>query len=302
MTDFNRIDLNLLRVFQTILEERSLTRAGQRLGLTQPAISYALGRLRILFDDPLFARSPNGMVPTPTAEQLSIPVGRAIASIREALRHGERFDPATSIREFRMSMSDIGEQVFLPPLCAGLQKIAPHVRLEVSQVPVVDAAEHLRLGQLDFAIGNLPALKAATQHRLLFHEAYVCMTRNRGGIPAHRLSCEKFLAMTHVAVASSESSHRMIDDSLRAAGLHRRIGLRVPHFTVIPQILQRTDWMVTLPRRVARLFNESKQFAIYPLPVAIPEVEVTIHWHETFDSDEGNRWLREFIFTTLGED
>ncbi|HEV3105542.1 MAG TPA: LysR family transcriptional regulator [Trinickia sp.] len=299
MTDFNNVDLNLLRVFQAILEERSLTRAGQRLGLSQPAISYALGRLRVLFDDPLFVRSTEGMLPTPTAQQLALPLNRAIASIREALRHGEAFDAATSTREFRLSMSDIGEQVFLPPVCEKLQRIAPWVRLEAGQVPMSEVEEKLRLGQLDFAIGNLPALKPFTHHALLFHEAYVCMTRKRRGLPPRRMSRETFLEMGHVAVASSESSHRTIDDSLRAEGLNRRIALRVPHFTVIPQILQRTDWMVTLPQRVARFFNESGSFAIYPMPVEIPEVEVTVHWHETFDNDDGNRWFRELVIATL---
>jgi DNA-binding transcriptional LysR family regulator len=301
MADFNVVDLNLLRVFQAILEERSLTRAGQRLGLSQPAISYALGRLRSLFDDPLFVRTTDGMLPTPTAEQLAVPVGRAIASIREALRHGEQFDPQTSSRAFRLSMSDIGEQVFLPPICEKLQRVAPLVRLEAGQVPVADVEENLRLGQLDFAIGNLPTLKLTTNCAVLFHEAYVCMTRKRPGLPARQLSKQKFLEQSHVAVVSSESSHRTIDDSLRASGLHRRIALRVPHFTVIPQILQRTDWMVTLPYRVAKLFNESGQFLIYPLPVEIPEVEVTVHWHDTFDKDEGSRWFRELIIETLRE-
>ncbi|AKJ66992.1 LysR family transcriptional regulator [Pandoraea thiooxydans] len=299
MADFNKIDLNLLRVFQAILEERSLTHAGYRLGLSQPAISYALGRLRTLFDDPLFVRIPNGMAPTPTAEQLAQPVGRALAAVREALRHAEHFDAGSSTRTFRLSMSDIGEQVFLPPLCEKLQQVAPFLQLEAEQIPVTKVEEALRLGQLDFAVGNLPALKSVTRYALLFHEAYVCMTRKRAGLPQRSLSAQRFLELSHIAVSSSESSHRTIDDSLRAAGLHRRIALRVPHFTVIPQILQRTDWMVTLPRRVARHFNEHRQFAVYPLPVAIPEVEVTVHWHESFDNDDGNRWLREQIIDTL---
>ncbi|GAB3628839.1 LysR family transcriptional regulator [Pandoraea terrae] len=298
MTDFNAVDLNLLRVFQAILEERSLTRAGQRLNLSQPAISYALGRLRNLFDDPLFVRTSDGMLPTPTAEQLALPLGRAIASIREALRHGESFDPALSAREFRLSMSDIGEQVFLPPVCETLQHAGPGVRLEAWQVPVADVEGNLRLGQLDFAIGNLPALKPVTRYALLFHEAYVCMTRKRPGLP-RKLSRDDFLGMRHIAVSSSESSHRSIDDSLRAAGLHRRVALRVPHFTVVPQILQRTEWMVTLPYRVAKFFNETRQFVVYPLPEAIPEVEVTLHWHETFDNDDGNRWFRQLLIDTL---
>lgn len=294
------MDLNLLRVFQAILEERSLTRAGQRLHLSQPAISAALARMRVLFDDPLFVRTSDGMLPTPTAEQLAQPLGQAIASIRQALRYGEQFDAASSQREFRLSMSDIGEQVFLPPLCETLQRASPNVRVQARQVPITEVEENLRLGQLDFAIGNLPTLKPVTNYAPLFQEEYVCMTRKRDGLPK-RLSREAFLNMQHIAVASSESSHRSIHDSLRAEGLHRRVALNVPHFTVVPQILARTDWMVLLPRRVANQFNEAEQFAIYPTPAPIPEVEVTVHWDATFDNDAGNRWFRQLIIDTLRE-
>jgi DNA-binding transcriptional LysR family regulator len=299
MTDFHKVDLNLLRVFQVILEERSLTRAGQRLGLSQPAVSYALGRLRALFDDPLFIRTPDGMLPTPRAEQLAAPLGNAIASIRETLRHRERFDPATSSREFRLSMSDVGEQTFLPPICEKLQQVAPLMRIAAERVPLPEIEEKLRLGQLDFAIGNMSALKPVTNSALLFREEYACMTRKRPGLPVRKLSQQRFMEFLHVAVASSDSSHVEIDESLRARGLHRRIALRVPHFTVIPQILQRTDWMVTLPRGVARVFNESEQFQIYPLPVELPHIASTVYWHSTFDNDEGNRWFRQLLVETL---
>ncbi|WP_206996585.1 LysR family transcriptional regulator [Trinickia mobilis] len=299
MADFNKVDLNLLRVFQAVLEEKSLTRAGQRLGLSQPAISYALGRLRALFDDPLFVRTPEGMAPTSAAERLADPVGRAIAAAREALRHGEPFDPATSSREFRLSMSDIGEQVFLPAICEKLQQLAPQVRIAAEPVPLTGVEEKLRLGQLDFAIGNLPALKPITKYASLFNEEYACMTRKRPGLPARRITRERFQDMLHVAVASTDSSHLLIDETLRASGLYRRVALRVPHFTVVPQILQRTDWMVTLPRGVAEIFNESGQFLIYPLPVEIAHFESTIHWHDLYDGDEGNRWFREFVIQTV---
>ncbi|CAB3787464.1 PCP degradation transcriptional activation protein [Paraburkholderia ultramafica] len=299
MTDFDKVDLNLLRVFLVIIEERSLTRAGQQLGLSQPAVSYALGRLRALFDDPLFIRTPEGMLPTPKAEQLAAPLGSAIASIRDTLGHSERFDPATSSREFRLSMSDIGAQVFLPLICEKLQRVAPLVRIAAEQVPLPVIEERLRLGQLDFAIGNMSALKLVTNSALLFHEEYACMTRKRPGLPARRLSKQKFLELSHVTVVSSDSSHVQIDDSLRARGIHRRIALRVPHFTVIPPILLRTDWMVTLPRGVARVLNENGQFLIYPVPVELPHIASTVYWHATFDSDEGNRWFREMLVETL---
>lgn len=300
--NFHSIDLNLLRVFQVILEERSLTRAAQRLHLSQPTISYSLGRLRSLFDDPLFVRTPDGMLPTATAERLAVPLSNAIASIREALRQSEEFDPATSTREFRLAMSDIGEHVFLPRICEKLQCVAPEVRLAAEQVPLREVEEKLRLGQIDLAIGNLPSLMPVTNHALLFRDEFVCMTRRRDGLPVRKLSRQKFLEFLHVSVTTSDSSHLAIDDILRTQGLHRRIALRVPHFTVVPQILQRTNWMVTLHKGAALMFNETGQFSIYPMPAEIPDIESTVHWHRNFDNDEGIRWFRELVIETLHRD
>ncbi|WP_347556473.1 LysR family transcriptional regulator [Robbsia sp. KACC 23696] len=298
-TDLLRVDLNLLRVFHVILEERSLTRAGQRLGLTQPAVSYALGRLRALFEDPLFVRMPSGMAPTPAAERLALPLRRAMAAIGETLRDAEPFDPASSTREFRLTLSDVGEQVFLPPVCEKLQQRAPHVRVAADPVPIAEIETKLRLGQLDFAIGNLPELKRVTRHAVLFHEEWACMTRKRPGLPNGTLSAAQFLALQHIAVSSTDSSHLAIDHALRDRDLQRRIAMRVQHFTVIPQILLRTDWMVTVPRGVAEVFNAAGQFAIYPLPVALPAFASMVHWHEVYEHDAGHHWFRSLLIETL---
>lgn len=292
-------DLNLLRVFHAIAEECSLTLAGNRLGLSQPAVSYALGRLRAMFNDPLFVRSGNTMQPTSAALELREPVRRAMSAIQEALRHGERFDPARSTRTFHMTMSDIGEMVFLPPLCERLRAVAPHVRLEVSQLPQGQIEEALRSGRLDLAIGYLPTLKPATQWRTLFHDAYVCMTRKHPGPARRALTVAEYTAMAHVFVASADSGHRLLEDFLREHDIQRSIALQLPQFSVVPQILQRTDWAVTLPRRAAHSLNSGRHFSTFELPVAIPEVEVTVHWHADFEQSEANLWLRTLLIDTL---
>jgi DNA-binding transcriptional LysR family regulator len=298
-TDLLRVDLNLLRVFHVILDERSLTRAGQRLGLTQPAVSYALGRLRALFDDPLFVRTPTGMMPTPTAERLAAPLGRAMAALRDTLHDTDAFDPLTSTREFRLTLSDVGEQVFLPLVCEQLQQRAPHVTLSADPVPLAEIETRLRLGQLDFAIGNLGTLQRVTRHAALFKDEWACMTRKRRGLPTRTISRAQFLDMQHIAVASSDNSHFAIDGALRDRNLHRRIAMRVQHFTVVPQILLRTEWMVTVPRGVASIFNASDAFAVYPLPVALPVFESMVHWHEVYEHDAGHRWFRTLLTDTL---
>jgi DNA-binding transcriptional LysR family regulator len=179
---------------------------------------------------------------------------------------------------------------------------APHARLHVEQVPSAAIEEALRTGQLDFAIGNLPILKASTSHALLFKESYVCLTRKRGNLPAHKkLEVGEFLALSHVLIQSAESSHHQLEDSFRANGIHRKIALDLPHFSVLPHILARSDLAVTLPLRLARLFNAGEQFTIYELPLDIPEVEVTLHWHQDFENDEGHRWLRQVITSLLQE-
>ncbi|MFL9926892.1 LysR family transcriptional regulator [Herbaspirillum lusitanum] len=302
MATFNNMDLNLLRVFQAIADERSLTLAGNRLHLSQPAVSYALGRLRVIFDDPLFIRTKEGMQPTPTAVELAKPISRALQAVQDALRYTERFEPASSTRVFRASMTDVAEMVFLPPVCEQLNELAPSTRLHVEQVSPAHIEEALRTGQLDFAIGNLPALKPLTHYELLFRETYVCMTRRREGLPERRhLELEEFLSMSHVLVQSAESSHHQVENSFRTLGIHRKIGLDIPHFSVLPRILARSDLAATLPLRIAKLFQSEGhgEFAVYQLPVDIPSVDVTLHWHEDFDKDAGNAWLRQLIIDLL---
>lgn len=296
MTSLDHVDLNLLRVFQAIVDERSLTKAGERLALSQPAISYSLARLRTLFDDPLFIRTRSGMQPTPIALELAGIVGRALDTVREALRYAESFDPETSTRTFRLSLSDAGEMAYLPAICEALHERAPRVKLSVEPLPVEEMEDALRSSRLDFAIGNLPLLMARTRHQLLFEETYVCMTRKRRGLPAgSALSLDHFLQASHVQVRSVEHSHHALDDALRAQGVGRNIVLQLPHFVALPSVLAVTDLFATLPRRLAGILNRSDVFRIYTLPVSIPQATVTMHWHEHFHEDEGIAWMRDLM-------
>lgn len=299
--DVFEIDLNLLRVFHAIAEEGTLTQAGVRLGLSQPAVSYALGRLRTMFDDPLFVRTNNTMRPTSTALELLDPVRRLMSSAQEALRHAERFTPLQSTRTFHIAMSDIGEVMFLPPICERLGEIAPNIALEVGQLPVEGIEDALRNGRLDLAIGNLPALKHTTRHAPLFHEDYVCMTACRDDSASGPLAMDEYLALRHVSVISKEHGHHLIEDFLRQNRIHRKIAMQLPHFSAVPDVLLRTGWAVTLPRRAAQFFNAAGRFSIRELPLAVPEVEVTLHWHEDFEDSDANRWLRGQLIALLAE-
>jgi DNA-binding transcriptional LysR family regulator len=296
MTSIDHVDLNLLRVFNAIIEERSLTRAGHRLALSQPAISYSLSRLRTLFDDPLFIRTRVGMQPTPIALELATLIGQALDTVREALRYAERFDPAVSTRTFRVSLSDAGELAYLPPICEALYRLAPRVRLRIDPLPVERIEEALRTSRLDFAIGNLPALTARTRHQLLFDETYVCMTRKRRGLPrGPAISLAEFIGAMHVRIQSVEHSHHALEDAFRSQGVGRNTALELPHFVAVPSVLGVTDYFATLPRRLTQIFNREGRFKVYELPVQLPGASVTMHWHDSFDGDEGNIWLRELM-------
>jgi DNA-binding transcriptional LysR family regulator len=286
------LDLNLLRTFDAVLQDKSVTGAAARLGLTQPAVSNALARLRALFGDPLFVRTPAGMDATPFARELGEPVRQALALLESALSHGPGFDAAASTRAFRFYMSDLGQVEFLPPLVERLQRVAPGVRLEAVALDVEDINDALAAGTLDLAVGFLPGLGQPVLRLPLFRDPYVCLMRADHPLMGKTLSKKKFIEASH-ALVSYRGGHRVIEEALERAGLARRIALRVPHFTVVPMVLERTDLILILPARVARVFEQRGKFKSLPPPVPIPPADVGVHWHERFDGDPGNRWLRE---------
>lgn len=300
MQTLDGVDLNLLRVFLAIVEEQSLTKAGERLALSQPAMSYSLARLRALFDDPLFVRTRHGMQPTPISQELAVIVARALDSVREALRYAERFEPQVSTRAFRLSLSDAGEMAYLPSICEEVKRLAPRIKICIEPQPVDQIEEALRSRKLDFAIGNLPELTSRTRHQVLFEEGYVCVRRRRPEMAKrHKLTLAEFVEGSHVLIRSVEHSHHAIDDALRSKGVARNIGLEVPHFVALPGVLAVTDLIATLPRRLAELLARGGGFEIFELPVPIPSAAVTMHWHEHFHEDEGIAWMRDLLMNIM---
>jgi DNA-binding transcriptional LysR family regulator len=284
------VDLNLLRVFDAVLREGGVTPAAATLGLTQPAVSNALARLRKVFGDALFVRTPAGMEATPFARELAEPVRQALALLESALAHGPGFDPASATRAFRFYMSDVGQVEFLPPLVERVQREAPGVRLEAVALDVDDIGAALAAGALDLAIGFLPGLGPPVRRRTLFRDPYACLMR--ADHPIETLTRKRFVEASH-ALVTYRGGHRVIEEALERAGLLRRIALRVPHFTVVPMVLERTDLILTLPARVAKVFERRARLKALPPPLAIAPAEVAVHWHERFEADPGNRWLRE---------
>ena len=290
LMNVQNVDLNLLRVFDAVLHESGVTPAAARLGLTQPAVSNALARLRKVFGDPLFVRTPTGMDATPFARELAEPVRQALALLESALAHGPGFDPASTTRAFRFYMSDLGQIEFLPPLIERVESRAPGVRLEAVALDVEAIGAALASGTLDLAVGFLPALGPPIQRRALFRDPYVCLMRADHEIKS--LTRKRFLEAAHILV-SYRGGHRVIEEAFERAGI--RVALRVPHFTVAPMVLERTDLVLTLPARVARVYASRGRFKALPPPIPIAQAEVAVYWHERFEGDAGNRWLREQV-------
>lgn len=289
------LDLNLLRAFDAVLRDGSVTAAAERLGLSQPAMSNALSRLRRLLGDPLFMRTPGGMRPTPFAQQLAAPVHQALDLIHATFLAQPGFDPRTSQRSFRLQLSDVGEIVFLPALLERLQREAPGVCVETQHLPQDEVSDALASGEIDLAVGFLPELFQGVVQKRLFRDRYVCLVRADHPRVGSRLTLAQFLAATHVLVSARGSAHEIVEQTLRNKGLQRRIALRVPHFTVVPMILARTDHMVIVPEGLVSAIAPFGRFKSLKPPVDIPALDVKVHWHERFDQDPGIAWLRSVI-------
>lgn len=288
-------DLNLLRVFLAIWDLRSLTAAGDRLGLTQPAVSHALRRLRNLFEDPLFVRRPTGMVPTEAAFRLYPPLAQALSIINDAVQQHAKFDPATARREFRISMSDMSEFFFLPPLIALLDRDARGIRIEAANIPVESVSAAMRAGEIDLALGYVPGLDAGCVSQTLFVDEHVCMVRASHPLRKSKPSREDLAALRYAYASTNATGHRMVEQWLDELNFKRDVVLRLPHFVVAPEIVMNTDLAVIFPRSIARRFNRGKAFRIVPLPFALPPIEIQVHSHTQFAADPGIAWLRGVI-------
>ena len=296
------LDLNLLLVFEAMLLHRSVTDAAAHVGISQPAMSNALGRLRRHFDEPLFVNTRSGMLPTPRALELAKPLQQALSLVRSASLEQQAFDAATSKRSFRFHMSDVGEMVFLPTLVKRLDEMGASVRVETAQLTADEVGEQLESGEIDFAAGYLPALSKSVSVEPLFREHYVCMTRRGHPIETGGpLRPKAFLSYNHVLIESMGSGHKVIERTLERHGLKADQALRVPHFMVIPMIVASTDRIVTVPSRVATVFDRLMRLRVHPLPFKIPSFDVSLFWHPRFGNDAGIRWMRRLMLDLFHE-
>jgi DNA-binding transcriptional LysR family regulator len=293
MTEMNwgAFDLNLLIVFDAVMHERSVTRAGSRIGMSQPAVSHALNRLRYQLKDELFVRTPAGMVPTPRAEQIALPLRQALSEMQRVLEP-EEFIPGTSDRHFTLSVNNYAAVVLAPPLVAAVASDAPDIRLDIRPSGTINIADQLDSGELDLAIGSSDVPGERFADRLLVRDSFVVVMRPDHPAARTRLSAKAFAALPHLEISSSGDDTSFIDRFLAEQGLSRHITLRVPYLSAA-RILAQSDIVATLSRRIAEAFVRTNNLLIRKPPYDSPIVETRLLWHRRLDDNPGHRWLRD---------
>jgi DNA-binding transcriptional LysR family regulator len=291
------IDLNLLLVFDRMLSERRVSAVAQTLGLSQPAISNALARLRKLLGDELFLRTSRGMEPTPFALEIAESVAYAMGALQGAVNHRSDFDPSSSTRSFKLAVTDIGEIYFLPRLMELLAQQAPNVTINTVRNSAVNLQQDMESGQVDIAIGLLPQLKAGIFQRRLFHQDYVCVLHKAHPLAqGDSLSLADFCAAEHLLVQAHGTGHGKADEVMAARGIVRRVRATVPHFVAVGHLLARSSMIATVPERLAQSLLEPFDLVMRSLPVDLPNIAINLFWHARFQREPGNRWLRGLLF------
>jgi DNA-binding transcriptional LysR family regulator len=297
------IDLNLLLVFESLMNERNVTRAAKRIGLSQPAMSNALTRLRRTFNEPLLVRTPDGMSPTHAAQALIGPVRAALAGLRAALEEKPAFDPAASKRKFHLLTNDYAEIMLIAPMLTPLRAKAEEVSLRVHRsASVFQPPTPAQLADsFDFAIGFFPdilALDASVHSELLWEESNVCIASNNHPSIQGKLSIRQYASARHVAVFYKAEGPGVIDTLLEQKGLSRRSSLQVPHFASVPFLVACSDLIATVPERIALRFAKSLKLQVLPAPITIPPFRLAMLWHERTHADPAHVWMRRLISET----
>jgi DNA-binding transcriptional LysR family regulator len=286
-------DLNLLLIFDAVMQERSVTRAGGRIGLSQPAMSHALNRLRHMLKDQLFIRTPEGMVPTPRAEQLAAPLRRALSDMQLALEP-ETFIPGEARRGFTIAVNNYAAVALAPTLVIAAADAAPFVNLDLRPSGTLNVVDLLDRGELDLALGSFD--DAGERFRLtpLLEDRFVLVMR--GGHPAARrkLTSAALAALRHLEISSSGEDTGFVDAWLARQGLSRDIAHHAPYLAAA-RILSQSDLVATFSRRIAEAFAQDHDLRVRELPCPSPPQTIGMLWHRRFENQPAHRWLRALV-------
>lgn len=299
--NIDHVDLNLIKALVAIYEERQVTAAAERLGITQPGLSHALGRLRHLFGDELFIRRQGGMVPTAVAEDV---YGRARPGLRllqESVAIPSRVDPRTLDRTFVLGMNDYGAHILLPRLIHRIAEAAPSVRLKTRHYAHLTQFEDLRDGTIDLSITVAGGLPDWVGKEILFEETALAVAAVDNPIIGERLTLDAYTACPHVIMAPDGSVRNWVDEILSHLGRSRTVQHTIPHFLAVPPIIVGTNLITTSPRRIAEQLGKGDGLRTYELPFAVPPHRIVQAWRRSLDRNPVHRWLRGEIRAAAAE-
>ena len=306
--NFRTLDLNLLRVFDAVMAEGNITRAAERLSMTQPSVSNALKRLRDATGEDLLTRAPRGVKPTTYGEALWPQVREALGQLRQALEPGQ-YDPTTDSRVFRLAMVDAVAATRMPPLMTRLESIGAQARIEVRPLVNRDPRDALAHGDVDFALGHFPESVAAivaegagasARYRRLSETHYICAMRRGHPLAAGPLTLDAFCAAGHVLVSFSGRAHGFVDQALASLNRSRRVALTVNQFFTAARVVLATDLLTVLPEGFLHVTGHSEQLVTLPLPLAPGAVFVDALWHVRNDRSSAHQWLLQMLTETGG--
>ena len=296
------LDLHALRVLDALFRERSLTRAAEALHTQQPALSKTLARLRRYFNDPLFVRVSLHMEPTAKALELEKPVRALLDGMQRLRSEQTRFDPGQSTRTFRVFTLDAGVIVLLPTVMKLLLNTAPGVRLRAAQVDLQNLHLSLESGDIDLAIGEFPLLIPGIRRQKLYSGRHMCIFRKGHPRLRQEPTLAEFMEERHIFITAAGTGHphQVAERSLEEQLPARNIIAHVPSFTAAAILAKTTDAVATMPGPVASVLARELDMQVAKPPIKLPEFEIAQYWHERFDRDSGNQWLRSVINAEFG--
>ncbi|WP_206955898.1 LysR family transcriptional regulator [Trinickia acidisoli] len=291
-------DLKLLQLFDLLYDMRSVTRVAEQLGQSQPTVSIWLGRLREYLHDPLFIRTPGGMVPTPQADALIGQCREILESLRRFTAWEIAFDPATAQRRFRICMTDASHITLLPRLLAHVRAQAPGIRLEATRIDG-NLEQALESGEADLAIGYVPSLGGGIYQQQLYTQDWVCLANRHHPRIRGRLGPRQYRSEGHVAITAGTGA-QLLEQVLMRERIERQVVLALPGFLGLGAIIQSTDLIATLPRHIGETLAQANDLAVHACPIPVEGFAVRQHWHTRYHHEAGNRWLRSLVHQLFG--
>jgi DNA-binding transcriptional LysR family regulator len=294
------MDLNLFHIFDAIMLERHVGRAAEKLGRTQPAVSNAIRRLRGQLNDQLFVRTPNGVRPTPKAEELWREISPALDALRASTGR-QTFEPRQIVGTLTIACTDFEATLLLKQILASMASSAPAININLIPGGNGPSQAALQSGVADVAIGFLPTVQSTIRTRLLFEDEFCTAMRKNHPLAKGQLMIEDFAACEHILVNPTGERRGFIDELLSSRNLVRRVALVVNHFHLMPEVLLNSDLVGTVSRKLIRTLNEEKGLALKAPPFSIPPIQINLYWHRRTDTDQRLSWLRKLLIGALSK-